>query len=100
LAGISRWQRRQNNLPFLLLLLLLLLHLRQEDMESTPLREDPLPSYLENTKSTAYRWHQDMTDSTAHPSIDDTTTHDEITKGSRVKLAKLTQTTKLRDLIV
>jgi hypothetical protein len=46
-------------------------------MESTPFREDPLPSYLENTKSTAYRWQQDMTDSTAHPSIlDDTTTRE------------------------
>jgi hypothetical protein len=45
-------------------------------MESTPLREDPLPSYLENTKSTAYRWQQDITDSTAHPSIGDNTTRE------------------------
>lgn len=51
-------------------------------MESTPYREDPLPSYLENTKSTAYRWQQDMTDSTAHPSVGDNTTREnEIQKG-------------------
>jgi len=52
-------------------------------MESTPYREDPLPSYLENTKSTAYRWQQDMTDSTAHPSVGDNTTREnEIQKGA------------------
>jgi hypothetical protein len=45
-------------------------------MESTPYREDPLPSYLENTKSTAYKWQQDMTDSTAHPSVGDNTTRE------------------------
>jgi len=51
---------------------------------STPYREDPLPSYLENTKSTAYRWQQDITDSTAHPSVlgDNTTTQDDITQGT------------------
>ena len=50
-------------------------------MASTPFRDDPLPSYLENTKSTAYRWQQDdMTDSTAHPSVGggDTTRDHEI----------------------
>ena len=51
-------------------------------MESTPFREDPLPSYLENTKSTTYRWQQDTTDSTTHPSVgDNTTREDEIDKG-------------------
>ena len=45
-------------------------------MESTPFRDDPLPSYLENTKSTAYRWNHDLTDSTAHPSVGDNTTRD------------------------
>jgi hypothetical protein len=44
---------------------------------STPFRDDPLPSYLENTKSTAYRWQHDLTDSTAHPSVGgDNTTRD------------------------
>ena len=47
------------------------------------MREDVLPSYLENTKSTAYRWPQDTTESTAHPSVGDNTTHDQdISKGS------------------
>jgi hypothetical protein len=48
-------------------------------MESTPYRDndnDPMPSYLENTKSTAYKWDRDLTDSTAHPSIGDNTTRE------------------------
>lgn len=62
-------------------------------MESTPYREDPLPSYLENTKSTAYKWHQDMTDSTAHPSVGDNTTREnDITKGQYPQaMAKLVE---------
>jgi hypothetical protein len=51
-------------------------------MDSTPYREDPLPSYLENTKSTAYKWQQDTTDSTAHPSMGDNTTREnEVAEG-------------------
>lgn len=72
------WKRHQNNrqtttsplLPW------------KETMESTPFRDDPLPSYLENTKSTAYRWNHDLTDSTAHPSVGDNTTRDLNTKGN------------------
>jgi hypothetical protein len=68
-------------------------------MESTPFRTDPLPSYLENTKSTAYRWNHDNTESTTHPSVDDDTTrdHNSPKEDEAVRLDRVKQLASLLD---